>query len=49
MKKIVEQFTSEYDEAVHKEAGEMKEILGESESELEIKKQIKKLISDFSS
>jgi hypothetical protein len=52
---LVEQFSSEYDEAIHTEAGEKREMLGEAadqqqrEKEVAVKSEIKKLIQDFSS
>jgi len=47
MKAITEQFSSEYDETIHKEAGEKKEYLTDTEEENSIKSQVKSLIRDF--
>jgi hypothetical protein len=52
---LVKQFSSEYDEAIHREVGEKRESLGDAvdqeqrERELGVKSDIKKLIEDFSS
>jgi hypothetical protein len=46
-KDAVEQFSAEYDEAIHKESGEKKELLGDTEIEIVIKSSIKNLINDF--
>ncbi len=47
MKTIVEQFSSEYDEVIHKEAGEKREYLGDTKEETDVKSRVKKLIRDF--
>lgn len=46
-KSLVDQFSSEYDEAIHTEVGEKREKLGVTETEMQIKSEIKKLISDY--
>ena len=52
---LVKQFSSQYDEAIHTESGEKREILGDvddpeqKEKEDAVKAEIKKLIEDFSS
>jgi len=46
-KSLVDQFSSEYDEAIHAEVGEKREKLGVTETEMQIKSEIKKLISDY--
>ena len=50
---LVEQFSSEYDEAIHTEAGEHRDVLGaapeqgQRDRELAVKSEIQKLIRDF--
>lgn len=44
---IVKRFVSEYDETLHKEAGEKRETLGKTETEQAIQKKISKLIIDY--
>jgi len=44
---VVKQYTDEYEGLIHEEAGEKKEILGESEPEKSIKARIQQLIKDY--
>lgn len=44
---IVERFVSEYDETLHKEAGEKRETLGNTETEKTIQKKIRDLVVDY--
>jgi len=44
---IVERFVSEYDETLHKEAGEKRETLGNTETEKAIQGKIRKLVIDY--
>ena len=46
-KALMDQFSSEYDELIHTEVGEKREKLGVTETEMQIKSEIKKLISDY--
>jgi len=47
MEALVERFSSEYDEVVHKEAGESREVLRSAPENEEVQKAIKKLIRDY--
>lgn len=47
MQTIVERFQSEYEEMVHREAGEKKDRLGNSFEEQQVKSEITKLIRDY--
>lgn len=46
---VMEQFTSEYEEAIHRDAGETRRMNEEIENEKEIKEKVKKLIIEYAS
>ena len=47
MDSIVKRFTSEYDEMIHKEAGETKDVFGKTEEEQKVKSEVEDVVREY--